>query len=111
MAVTKSFAFAVPGSNSTVAVLVARFTWARVTPGVWDRVRSMVRAQAAHVMPETGRSTRSGAARFISRGHRHVVPQLPHGVGNRLRLHQGDVVLNRCAGFIQLDGYLRHAWR
>ena len=54
-----------PGSNSTVAVLVARFTLARSTPGVLARVRSMLRAQAAHVIPETGRSTRSGAVVFM----------------------------------------------
>src|SRR5450432_1328491 len=109
MLATKSFNCTMPGSNSTVAVLVARFTWARLTPGVCARVSSMLRAQAAHVMPETGRSTRSGAAWFISGWHGHFVPQLPYGVRNRLRLHQGDVVLNRGAGLIQLDGYLRHA--
>src|SRR3974390_3247279 len=52
-------------SNSTVAVLVARFTLARSTPGVSDKVRSIARAQAAHVMPLTGRSTRSAAAAFM----------------------------------------------
>src|ERR1035438_7079877 len=38
------------GSNSTVAVLVARLTLARLTPGVLARVRSMVRAQTAVLM-------------------------------------------------------------
>src|ERR1035441_1078406 len=48
-----------------VAVLVARFTRARSTPAVFARVRSMVRAHDAQVMPETGRSTRSGAAALM----------------------------------------------
>src|ERR1017187_944219 len=47
------------GSTATVAVLVARLTLARATPSVAASVRSMVRAQAAQVMPETGRSMRS----------------------------------------------------
>src|ERR1039458_10665732 len=59
MALMKSAGRTRAGSNSTVAVLVARLTLARVTPLVAVSVRSMVRAQAAQVMPETGRSTRS----------------------------------------------------
>src|ERR1700731_1702109 len=104
-----SLADTLPGSNSTVAVLVARFTCARLTPAVWARVRSMVRAQAAHVMPETGRSTRSGVASFMAVclcGH--FVPELPHGVGNYLRFHQVDVVFHCCLGLWQINGYLGH---
>src|ERR1039458_3417876 len=69
---TKSRTCTMRGSNSTVAVLVARFTLTRTTPGVLVRVRSMVRAQAAQVMPETGRSTRSGTEVFML-GHRSPV--------------------------------------
>src|ERR1017187_10129533 len=61
MALMKSAGRTRAGSNSTVAVLVARLTLARVTPLVAVSVRSMVRAQAAQVMPETGRSMRSVA--------------------------------------------------
>src|ERR1017187_3360212 len=59
MALMKSATRTRAGSNSTVAVLVARFTLARVTPLVEESVRSIERAQAAQVMPETGRSMRS----------------------------------------------------
>src|SRR2546425_13082809 len=65
MALAKSLGWTWAGSYSTVAVLVARLTLARLTPGAVASVRSMVRAQAAQVMPDTGRSTRSAAAIFM----------------------------------------------
>src|SRR6184192_1167435 len=65
MALVKSPTLTSAGSYSTVAVLVARLTFARLTPGALASVRSMVRAQAAQVMPDTGRSTRSPAAVFM----------------------------------------------
>src|SRR5579871_777245 len=65
MAPTKSPILACAGLYSTVAVEVAKLTCARSTPGVCASVRSMVRAQAAHVIPDTGRSTRSAASTLI----------------------------------------------
>src|ERR1017187_2011194 len=61
----KSATFTRLGSYSTVAVEVAKFTLARSTPAVFPSFRSMVRAQAAHVIPETGRSTRCGVVTFM----------------------------------------------
>src|SRR5215207_1203223 len=46
------------GSYSTVARAVAKLTAADPTPSAFDKRRSMRRAQAAHVIPVSGTSTR-----------------------------------------------------
>src|SRR5215469_11310098 len=94
MAVTRSPTLAWPGLYSTVAVEVAKLTWARSTPGVCASVRSIVRAHAAQVIPETGRSTRSGAATLIgeldSRAGEPLRRGSPAGRGwNRIRRWPG----------------------
>jgi hypothetical protein len=50
----------------------------------------MVRAQAAQVIPETGRSTRSGAVVFMP----GLRSRAPDGVGQRLGLHHVRVVFH-----------------
>jgi hypothetical protein len=52
------------GSKRTSARLVAKFTEACDTPSTCCNVRSMVRAQAVHVMPVRGKVT----ARFLFAG-------------------------------------------
>src|SRR5450755_3072862 len=59
MASTKLLTAARDGSNSTVAVAVAKLTCAPATPAVAASWFSMARAQAAHDIPETGKSIRS----------------------------------------------------
>src|SRR5438874_8529107 len=88
MALTKSLALIWAGSYWTVAVLVARLTFARLTPGALDSVRSMVRAQAAQVMPDTGRSTRSsgtGRATWCSEMSTVFMPALRSQAAGRRR--------------------------
>src|ERR1039458_5548821 len=131
MALMKSAGRTRAGSNSTVAVLVARLTLARVTPLVAVSVRSMVRAQAAQVMPETGRSTRSAV--FMWRTHscvprrhscrrstgrsptglstRYLVAQLPHRVGQPFGCHHLPVVLHGGFRAAQIHRRFRHAPR
>jgi hypothetical protein len=93
MAPMKSLTPVRAASNSTVAVLVARFTLARSTPAVAESVRSMARAQAAHVIPLTGKSTRSAAGVVMP----HVVTEAAHGFHQDFRFYQPDVVLHVAA--------------
>src|ERR1035441_5265764 len=74
------------GSNSTVAMLVARLTLARVTPLVEARVRSIERAQPAQVMPETGRSMRSAVFMWRTKVGKlkHAPPRSARLVGHAL---------------------------
>ena len=65
MALMKSETCAWAGRYSTVAVLVARFTCARSTPGVLPSLRSMERAQAAQV-PVTATLGRHTNDRMVS---------------------------------------------
>ena len=68
------------------------------TPGVAASVRSMARAHAAHVIPETGRSTRSGAAVFMpalrSRSAAPRPPGPPACTSARIVIH-GRVAFSR----------------
>src|SRR6516165_8808293 len=66
------------GSKSTVAVLVARLTAARPTPGCCFRTFSTLAAHEAHVMPDTVKVSClswAGAASPCSVDHRSAVSE------------------------------------
>ena len=89
-------------SNSTVAVLVAKFTCALLTPSSEPSCRSMVRAHAAQDMPPTGRSTRSSCvATLIAPALRIPTARMaPASAGTLVR---PGIVLDRCARARQVN--------
>jgi hypothetical protein len=82
MASTRFRTAARAGSNSTVAVDVAKLTCAPVTPAVAASWFSMARAQAAQDIPETGKSTRPAvpalSVAFIAASWLHSVARRVH---------------------------------